>query len=190
MAGGAALVHGGLRHDRHLLGRLQRAAGGGAAAEAAEGGDLALLTDDRYADDVHYMGGCLLVDNFAWGSTMFTLQSYAPDPALVGERWREMWRERLENHPLLVDNWLQHQRRDAYWKHGSVIENYGDITAAVYAVGGWADGYSNAVPRLLAGLNARKRGWSAPGPIATPIASIPAPPSASSGNACAGGTSG
>ena len=119
-------------------------------------------TDDRYADDVHYMGGCLLVDNFAWGSTMFTLQSYAPDPALVGERWREMWRERLENHPLLVDNWLQHQRRDAYWKHGSVIENYGDITAAVYAVGGWADGYSNAVPRLLAGLNCPKKGLVGP----------------------------
>jgi putative CocE/NonD family hydrolase len=47
-------------------------------------------TDDRYADDVHYMGGCMLVDNFAWGSTMFTLQSHAPDPVLVGERWREM----------------------------------------------------------------------------------------------------
>ena len=119
-------------------------------------------TDDRYADDVHYMGGCLLVDNFAWGSTMFTLQSYAPDPALVGERWRQMWRERLENLPLLVDNWLQHQRRDAYWKHGSVIENYGDITAAVYAVGGWADGYSNAVPRLLAGLKCPKKGLVGP----------------------------
>ena len=119
-------------------------------------------TDDRYADDVHYMGGCMLVDNFAWGSTMFTLQSYAPDPALVGERWREMWLERLENQPLLVDNWLQHQRRDAYWKHGSVIENYGDITAAVYAVGGWADGYSNAVPRLLAGLKCPKKGLVGP----------------------------
>jgi len=63
---------------------------------------------------------------------------------------------------LLVDNWLQHQRRDAYWKHGSVIENYGDITAAVYAVGGWADGYSNAVPRLLAGLTCPKKGLVGP----------------------------
>ena len=43
MAGGAALVHRRLRHDRHLLGRLQRAAGGGAAAAGTEGGDHALL---------------------------------------------------------------------------------------------------------------------------------------------------
>src|SRR5690606_21575765 len=23
-------------------------------------------TDDRYEDDVHYMGGCMLIDNFSW----------------------------------------------------------------------------------------------------------------------------
>jgi len=119
-------------------------------------------TDDRFADDIHSMGGCQLVDNLAWASTMFTLQSYPPDPELVGERWRAMWLERLENQPLLIDNWLQHQRRDAFWKHGSVCENFGDITAAVYAVGGWADGYSNAVPRLLSGLKGPKKGLIGP----------------------------
>jgi predicted acyl esterase len=119
-------------------------------------------TEDRYADDIHTMGGCQLVDNVAWASTMFALLSYPPDPALVGDRWRAMWLERLENEPLLIDNWLQHQRRDAFWKHGSVCENYGDITAAVYAVGGWADGYSNAVPRLLSGLKGPKKGLVGP----------------------------
>ena len=119
-------------------------------------------TDDRYADDIHTMGGCQLVDNVAWAATMFTLLSYPPDPALVGERWRAMWLERLENEPLLIDNWLRHQRRDAFWKQGSVGENYGDITAAVYAVGGWGDGYSNAVPRLLSGLKSPKKGLVGP----------------------------
>ena len=119
-------------------------------------------TDDRFADDIHSMGGCQLTDNIAWASTMFALLSYPPDPALVGDRWRAMWLERLENEPLLIDNWLQHQRRDAFWKHGSVCENYGDITAAVYAVGGWADAYTNAVPRLLAGLKGPKKGLVGP----------------------------
>jgi putative CocE/NonD family hydrolase len=119
-------------------------------------------TDDRYADDIHAMGGCMLVDNVAWASAMFAYQSHPPDPALVGERWREMWLHRLENQPLLIDNWLKHQRRDDYWKHGSVCENYADITCAVYAVGGWADGYSNAVPRLLAGLTCPKKGLVGP----------------------------
>ena len=82
-----------------------------------------------------------------------------PDPALVGERWREMWLERLENTPLLVEDWLQHQRRDAFWKHGSVCEDYGAITCPVYAVGGWADGYTQRHPAPAGGAaGARARG--------------------------------
>jgi len=119
-------------------------------------------TDDRYADDVHYMGGCLINDNMAWGSAMFSYMSHPPDPALVGERWRDMWLERLEKEPLVLDTWTRHQRRDAYWKHGSVCEDYGAIEAAVYAVGGWADAYTNAVPRLLAGLKCPKKGLIGP----------------------------
>ena len=55
-------------------------------------------TDDRYADDIHFMGGCLLNDNLSWASTMLAYTSRPPDPALVGERWRDMWLERLEQH--------------------------------------------------------------------------------------------
>ena len=119
-------------------------------------------TDDRYADDVHFMGGCLINDNMAWGSAMFSLMTHPADPALVGDGWRAQWLERLENEPLLIDTWTRHQRRDAYWKHGSVCEDYGAIEAAVYAIGGWADGYTNAVPRLLAGLKSPKKGLVGP----------------------------
>src|SRR5438309_157900 len=115
-------------------------------------------TDDRYADDIHYMGGCLLNDNFAWSAQMFVRNGRPPDPALVGDRWRDMWLERLENTPPYIANWLSHQRRDAYWRHGSVCEDYGAIEAAVWAIGGWADGYTNSVPRLLAGLKSPATG--------------------------------
>ncbi|MDZ7790151.1 MAG: hypothetical protein U5L08_06610 [Xanthomonadales bacterium] len=37
-------------------------------------------TDDRYADDVHYMNGCLLNDNLSWASTMFARNTAPPDP--------------------------------------------------------------------------------------------------------------
>lgn len=111
-------------------------------------------TDDRYADDIHYKGGCLLNDNLAWGATMLAFSSRPPDPALLGERWRERWLQRLENMPFLAANWLRHQRRDTFWEHGSVCEDFAAIETPVLAVGGWADPYSNAVPRLLAGLGA------------------------------------
>jgi len=119
-------------------------------------------SDDRYADDVHYMGGCLLGDNLSWASTMFNFNSLPPDPALVGERWREMWYDRLRHSGLWLEDWLRHQRRDDFWRHGSVCEDYRDIRVPVLAVSGWADGYSNAVFRLLAELDVPRKGLVGP----------------------------
>ncbi len=132
-------------------------------------------TDDRYADDIHYMGGCLLRENLTWGSTMFSHSSRPPDPALVGARWREMWRQRLEHHIFYPAVWLRHQRRDDFYKHGSVCEDYGAIQCPVYAVGGWFDGYSNAIPRLLAGLTVPRKGLIGPWAHLYPQAGLPGP---------------
>ena len=91
-------------------------------------------TDDRYADDIHYMGGCVLgVDMLSWATTMLGYNARPPDPAVVGERWREMWLRRLEKTPPFVEDWLAHQRRDAFWKHGSICEDYDAIECPVYA---------------------------------------------------------
>jgi putative CocE/NonD family hydrolase len=119
-------------------------------------------TDDRYADDVHYMGGSLLCVNLIWATTMLSYMSRPPDPALVGKRWRSVWLDRLQRNPLMIEPWHRHQRRDAYWKHGSVVEDYGRIQCPVYAIGGWADAYSNAIPRLLAGLKVPRKGLIGP----------------------------
>ncbi len=112
-------------------------------------------TVDRYADDIHYKGVCLLNENLGWGATMWSYSSRAPDPALR-DNWRELWLERLENEPFLPSVWLRHQTRDAYWKHGSVIESYDTIKAKVLAVGGWGDAYKNAVPQLVEALPGAK----------------------------------
>ncbi|MEO1650170.1 MAG: CocE/NonD family hydrolase, partial [Pseudomonadota bacterium] len=99
-------------------------------------------TVDRFADDIHYKGGCLLNENLGWGATMWSYSSRAPDPALRPD-WREMWLDRLEHEPFLPSTWLRHQSRDAYWRHGSVFESYETIKAKVLAIGGWGDAYKN-----------------------------------------------
>jgi putative CocE/NonD family hydrolase len=132
-------------------------------------------TDDRYADDIHYMGGCLINENPSWSADRFTWGALPPDPQLVGERWREIWMARLEAHTPWLAQWLAHQRRDAYWKNGSVSEDYGAIACAVYAIGGWEDSYSNAVPRLLAGLSCPRKGLVGPWTHAYPHLSTPGP---------------
>ncbi len=132
-------------------------------------------TDDRYADDAHYMGGCLLDENLTWGSVLLTFNAYPPDPEVVGARWRRMWLERLEHAVLFPEAWLRHQRRDAYWKHGSVCEAFDRIRCPVYAIGGWADAYTNAIPRLLAGLLVPRKGLVGPWAHVYPHNGIPGP---------------
>ena len=133
------------------------------------------FTDDRYADDIHHMGGCLLGDNLSWASTMFDGNACPPDPDLVGERWREMWLERLDGSGLWLSQWLAHQRRDDYWKHGSVCEDYSAIQCPVYAVSGWADGYCNAVFRVLERLSVPRKGLVGPWAHKYPHLGVPGP---------------
>lgn len=114
-------------------------------------------SDDRYADDVHYMGGCMLTDNLSWAGNMFAFNSCPPDPVTVGDRWRAMWLERLERGDHWLKTWLSHPHRDAYWKQGSVNEDYGAIDVPVMSVSGWRDGYTNPVFRLMERLDVPRR---------------------------------
>ena len=132
-------------------------------------------TDDRYADDVHYMGGCLLGDNLSWASTMFSYNSLPPDPQIVGERWRDMWRQRLEGSGHWLEQWLTHQHRDDYWRHGSICEDFSRVQVPVMAVSGWADGYSNAVFRLLRDLPGPRMGLVGPWSHRYPHIGAPGP---------------
>ncbi|MER9870458.1 CocE/NonD family hydrolase [Mesorhizobium sp. M0136] len=120
-------------------------------------------TVDRYADDIHYKGGCLLIENFGWASTMLSYSSRPPDPLLAGDnRWRDLWLTRLENQPFLASLWLKHQHRDAYWKRGSICEDYSAIHAAVLSIGGWHDGYRNTISHLAANIEAPVKGIVGP----------------------------
>ncbi len=132
-------------------------------------------TVDRFADDIHYKGGCLLNENLGWGATMWSYSSRAPDPALVGDDWRDMWLKRLEREPFMPAIWLRHQRRDAYWQHGSVCEDFSAIKAAVLAVGGWGDAYKNAVPQLVEQLDAPAKGIVGPWVHKYPHFAVPEP---------------
>jgi predicted acyl esterase len=62
-------------------------------------------TDDRYADDAHYMGGTLLNAGLEWASYFLGSMCLPPDPMLVGDDWRSMWLERLEKTPLFLERW-------------------------------------------------------------------------------------
>ena len=109
-------------------------------------------TDDRFNECIHFSGGCLLNDNFWWGCMMQLYNARPPDPQIVGDRWRDIWIERLEQEQFWPENWLRHQSRDDFWKQGSVCMDYGAIACPVWFWSGWADIFRDTAFRLAENL--------------------------------------
>jgi uncharacterized protein len=131
---------------------------------------------DRYHGDVHYTGGCLNEENMEWGGYFFIMNGFPPDPAVVGaDRWRDMWRHRIEHASVPPADWLEHQQRDEFWKHGSVIEDWSSIDIPVLAVSGWADGYTAAVFELVEHLQSPCKGIIGPWGHKYPQDGVPGP---------------
>jgi uncharacterized protein len=119
-------------------------------------------TDNRYTDDAHYVGGALTLNNYEWGAEFKEVMVLPPDPALVGDRWREMWLARLEATPPVLATWLSHQRFDSFWQHGSVAVDYSQIKCPAYLVDGQVDAYRDFLPRLLTHLKVPRKGMMGP----------------------------
>ncbi|MDX3925014.1 MAG: CocE/NonD family hydrolase [Shinella sp.] len=119
-------------------------------------------TVDRYNDDIHYKNGCHLSAQLSWAATMLAYQSRSPDPELVGDRWRDMWLERLENEPFFMEEWLQHQRRDDFWKHGSICEDFEGFPVPAMVISGWADGYRSTPVKAIEGLGPKAKALIGP----------------------------
>jgi predicted acyl esterase len=133
-------------------------------------------TDDRYTDDVHYYGGarrCL--DLIDYPLYMVAMNALPPVPAIAGDRWREAWRERVEELEPWLLRWLEEQVDGPYWRHGSLRPGYDRIACPTMIVGGWADGYRNATLRAFEGLRAPKRLLMGPWSHASAESSLPGP---------------
>ena len=119
----------------------------------------AYFTDRRYTDDCHYKGGCLrgFYDMLAYGLNMVARNGLPPYREAVGDRWSEIWRQRLkESEPYLL-KWISHQVEDDYWAVGSIAGRYDRIRAAALLIGGWNDGYPTPPLRVYRALDAPKR---------------------------------
>jgi len=132
-------------------------------------------TDDRYAECIHYYGGCLLQDNFWWAGIMQVFNARPPDPQIVGERWRAMWLERLQAETFWADIWLRHPVLDDYWKHGSVCFDYGAVECPTWFWGGWADLYRDTPLRLAEHLQVPHKVTVGPWAHLYPHEALPTP---------------
>lgn len=132
-------------------------------------------TDTRYTDDAHYIGGALGFTDLQWGVQFKSVMAFPPDPAIVGDDWRALWRERLQSAPPIIAQWLEHQRNDAFWQRGSVSKHYGNLRCPVYIVDGWVDTYVNTVPRILAHVTVPRKALIGPWAHNYPESGSPGP---------------
>ena len=110
-------------------------------------------SDDRYTDDVHYMGGLLkLLDLVDYPLYMVAMNALPPVPAVTGVGWRDAWRKRIEATEPWLLRWLEEQHDGEYWRRGSVRPSYDRIGCPTMLVGGWADGYRNNTFRTIEAL--------------------------------------
>ena len=129
---------------------------------------------DRYRYSQVFRGGSLLLRAIRWSSQMFGYKSRAPDPALVGPRWREMWLERLEHDLPQIMSALKHQNDDDFWRSRAI--DFGKIKCPMYAVSGWADGsYVGAVGAALTTLNVPRKALIGPWGHRFPYLGVPGP---------------
>ncbi|MEM8797197.1 MAG: CocE/NonD family hydrolase, partial [Pseudomonadota bacterium] len=105
-------------------------------------------THDRYEDDIHHKGGCLITDTFEWGATFPAILALPPTPE-SGADWYDRWRDRLEALTFPVEEWVREEARGTYWRHGSIKREANRIGCPVLSIGGWSDRYSNSVMSLV-----------------------------------------
>jgi putative CocE/NonD family hydrolase len=115
-------------------------------------------TDDRYTDDVHYVGGCVTASELTQYAVSQVASNALPAlPAREGEDWRAAWRRRLQATPVWLLPWLRHQHDGPYWRQGSLAPDYDRIEAAILMFGGWMDSYVDPVFRMLERCPAPRR---------------------------------
>ncbi|MBN1220993.1 MAG: CocE/NonD family hydrolase [Anaerolineae bacterium] len=134
-------------------------------------------TDDRYTDDVHYLGGCLVGSEFAqYAVSQVGMNALPPSPTYTGDRWAAQWKTRLEQTPPWLIEWLRQQTDGPYWRNGSLAPNYKQITCAIFCIGGWADGYTSPVLRMQEEcVNAPRKALIGPWVHSTPDVAYPGP---------------
>lgn len=118
------------------------------APEALQAIIAVCATHDRYEDDIHHMGGCLLTDSIEWGATLPVILG-SPPTTHVGDDWQTRWEERLANLAFPLETWVREETQGDYWRRGSVVHDADRLRRPILAIGGWSDRYSNSVMSLL-----------------------------------------
>ncbi len=118
----------------------------------------AYATTDIHRDAIGRSGCTTMLGRYAWAAHMVALGLCPPTLQDPGGQWRETWHQRLRRlarrQPPAV-TWQAHPQPDIYWRARQVEATAIDIPTML--IGGWADGYKDAMIRVFGEVRGPKR---------------------------------
>ena len=106
-------------------------------------------TDDLYQDDVHFMDGMIHVDSWEMSQDLANAMPGAPDYR-IDEKY---FAERFDQPPWML-TYKRQQRDGPFWDRTALKTRYDAIQIPTFVIGGWYDGYRDAIPRMLEHMKA------------------------------------
>jgi putative CocE/NonD family hydrolase len=101
-----------------------------------------------------------IYENFA--PLMAAYQFAPPDPAVVGNEWERLWRERLEGSRPWGLAYAENLRDGEYWESRLLRGHEEEVRAATFLIGGWCDWYPDDMLRVFSRLRSPKRALIGP----------------------------
>ena len=109
-------------------------------------------------------------------SPFMSARNFAPPSAkLWGDKWRDIWRERLEGNTPWGISFLNEIEDSQFWRDRAARGELDQITCPVFVVEGWSDWYSNPMLRIFAKLKGEKRALIGPWGHQWPNNALPGP---------------
>jgi putative CocE/NonD family hydrolase len=101
-------------------------------------------TEDLFQDDIHFIDGLFHYDEYELSMDVANAVTRAPDFPTDEARLVE----RFDQPPWSLI-YKRHQRDGPFWRRASQSPPYPRLRTPALLIGGWLDGYRDAIPRLL-----------------------------------------
>ena len=98
----------------------------------------------------------------SYGPLMAAYNLAPPDIDIVGEKWSDLWQERLEKSVPWSIGYIKNILHGPYWERRSLQPGYDRVQCAVFVIGGWADWYATPLLKAFSNLNVPKKAWVGP----------------------------
>lgn len=132
-------------------------------------------TDDVYTEWTNPGGSPRPYMYMCYGAIMAAFNLAPPHADVCGDKWAEVWRQRLRGNEPWSIGFLKHLKDGPYWRERSLRGKYDRVRCPVFVIGGWNDWYATPLLRTFANLSVPKRGLVGPWSHLFPSNALPGP---------------